>query len=111
MVGGQFRGFMELWGIDHRQSPTYYSQSKSRAELAVKTAKRLLRDNTSGSGELDTDCVTRALLQYRNTPLRGLDDSPAEIIFGRRLGVDSGTGFPPQLQAGLNGDASGSFVK
>ena len=95
---GQFREFMEQWGIIHRQSSAYYPQSNGRAELAVKTAKRLLRDNTSGSGELDTNGVTRALLQYRNTPLRGLEDSPAEVIFGRRLrdGLPTPTSSRPE---------------
>lgn len=83
--GGPFSAFMEQWGVKHRLSSAYYAQSNGRAELAVKTAKRLLRDNTGKSGELDTNGVTRALLQYRNTPLRETDDSPAEIIYGRRL--------------------------
>ena len=32
------------------------------AELAVKTAKRLLAENTSPSGSVDNDGITRALL-------------------------------------------------
>ena len=96
--GRQFGAFMEQWGVQHRQSSAYYAQSNGRAELAVKAAKRLLRDNTSSSGELNTDGVTRALLQYRNTPLRGIEDSPAEIIFGRRLrdGLPTPTSSRPE---------------
>ena len=96
--GQQFSAFAKRWGIRHRQSSAYYAQSNGRAELAVKAAKRLLRDNTSNSGELNTDGVTRALLQYRNTPLRGIEDSPAEIIFGRRLrdGLPTPTSSRPE---------------
>ena len=94
----QFSAFIEQWGIHHRQSSAYYAQSNGRAELAVKAAKRLLRDNTSCSGNLDTDGVTHALLQYRNTPVRGIEDSPSEIIFGRRLrdGLPTPTSSRPE---------------
>ena len=36
-------------------------------------------------GTLDADKVTKALLQYRNTPLAGLGVSPSELMFGRKL--------------------------
>ena len=55
-----------------RVSSAYNPQSNGRAELAVKTAKRLLRENISLSGDLNTDSTARALLQYRNTPLQDL---------------------------------------
>ena len=82
----EFRWFLKRWGVKHRMSSAYFPQSNGRAELAVKTAKRLLQENTSRSGHLNTDQVTRALLQYRNTPGRGASqESPAQIIFGRPL--------------------------
>ena len=81
--GKEWKDFLAKWGIRHRMSSANYHQSNSRAELAVKTAKRLLRDNLGPNGTLDTDEVSRALLQYLNTPLRGLQESPAQIIYGR----------------------------
>ena len=82
----EFKAFLKRWGVKHRVSSAYFPQSNGRAELAVKTAKRLLQENTSRSGHLSTDRVTRALLQYRNTPGRGATpESPAQIIFGRQL--------------------------
>ena len=53
--------------------------------MAVKSAKRLIRGNTSQTGTLHTDDLARAILQHRNTPcpLTGL--SPAQIVFGRVL--------------------------
>ena len=73
------------WGTDIRQSSAYYPQSNGRAEAAVKSLKRLLRGNTGHNGNINTDAVARALLQYRNTPLRGVDKSPAELAVGRQL--------------------------
>ena len=40
---------------------------------------------SSPSGDLNTNKVMRALLQYLNTPLRGVTDSPAKIVFGRPI--------------------------
>ena len=73
------------WGVKHRLSSAYFPHSNSRAELAVKTGKRLLRDNISVHGSLNTDRVMRALMQYRNTPLPDLRLSPAQIIYNRQL--------------------------
>ena len=73
------------WGISHRLSSAHYPQSNGRAEGAVKTAKRLLSNNTERGGMVDTEGVALALLQYRNTPLLGVGYSPAQILFGRIL--------------------------
>ena len=73
------------WGVYHRKSSANYPQSNGRAELAVKTCKRLLQSNTDGFGNLDTARVTKALLQYRNTPVAGVGMSPAFMLFGRPL--------------------------
>lgn len=51
----------------------------------MKSAKRLLRGNTTRGGSLDTDSIARAILQYLNTPLHGLDASPAQLLTGRQL--------------------------
>ena len=66
-------------------STAYHPRANKRAEVAVKSAKRLIRGNTSQTGTLHTDDLARAILQHRNTPcpLTGL--SPAEIVFGRVL--------------------------
>ena len=55
------------------------------SEIGGKSAKRLLRENTSITGELDSVAVTKALLQYRNTPDRDTGMSPAELLYGRKL--------------------------
>lgn len=77
--------FLSVWGVYHRQSSAYFPHSNSRAELAVKTGKRLLMDNVDSQGGIDTDKFGRAVLQYRNTPLPDTRLSPAQIIYGRQL--------------------------
>ena len=77
--------FLNRWGVKHRVSSAYYPRANKRAELAVKSAKRLIRGNLGPRGSLNTDAFARALLEHRNAidPLTGL--SPAMIIFGREM--------------------------
>ncbi|XP_010780048.1 uncharacterized protein [Notothenia coriiceps] len=77
--------FLRLWHVRHRVSSVSFPQSNGRAEVAVKTAKRLLMSNTGASGSLDQDRFLRAMLQLRNTPDPDCDLSPAQIIFGHPL--------------------------
>ena len=60
-------------------------QSNGRAEVGVKTAKRILMDNLNKDGSLNNDKVTAALLQYKNTPLSDIGLGPAQISFHREL--------------------------
>ena len=77
--------FLKDWGVHHRLSSVAYPHSNTRAELGVKTAKRLIASNTSPNGDLDTDAFQRAVLQYRNTPDPATKLSPAMSIFGRPI--------------------------
>ena len=80
------RRFLKDWDVAHRISSAYYPQSNGRAEVAVKSAKRLLRANVEHrSGSLNSDKFLRAMLQLRNTPDPDCSLSPAEIVFGRPL--------------------------
>ena len=80
-----FRDCMKQFGVHHRISSVGFPHGNTRGEVAVKTAKRLLRDHLNPVGDLDTVAVTKALLQHRNTPDRDLGVSPAELLFGRKL--------------------------
>ena len=84
-VSDETTKFLRRWNVSHRISSAYYPRSNGRAEVAVKSAKRLLRANVGPSGSLDNDGLLRALLQLRNTPDSDCDVSPAEILFGRPL--------------------------
>ena len=94
--GGVFQDFLSRWGIHHRISSAHHPSSNGRAELAVKMTKRLLRNNTTKDGKLDTDEFVRALLTKRNTPDPTSGLSPAEILMGRKL-RDSMPSIPKDL--------------
>ena len=77
--------FLRTWGVRHRVSSAHFPQSNGRAEVAVKTAKRLLMSNTGPTGSLNQDRFLRAMLQLRNTPDPDCSVSPAQLVFGRPL--------------------------
>ena len=81
----KFEKFLQQYGVHHRLSSSYYAHSNMRAELAVKSGKRLLRDNVGPNGELGTDKFLRAMMQYRNTPHPDTRLSPAQVVFGRQI--------------------------
>ena len=60
--------FLQKWGINIRGSATYYPQSNRRAELAVKTAKKILLGNCDNNGDIDHEQIAHTILTYRNTP-------------------------------------------
>ena len=45
-----FQNFLTKWWVTQRLPSVAYPQSNSRAELGVKTAKRIINDNTSHQG-------------------------------------------------------------
>mgnify|MGYP003334138174 CR=1 FL=1 len=77
--------FLADYGVRHRVSSVAFAHSNQRAELGVKSMKRLIRENTCGDGSLDNNRFLQALMQYRNTPDRDTGLSPAQVIFGRNL--------------------------
>ena len=84
-VSANVQKFMKAYGIEHRISSVANPHSNCRAELAVKTVKRMLRENVGVSGKLDQAKVSRALMQLRNTPDRDTGLSPAVALMGRQL--------------------------
>ena len=85
LQSSEIKEWLKRWGTTIRKSSAYYPQSNGRAEAGVKSLKRLLVENTGVKGSIHTDGVAQALLQYRNTPLRDIDKSPAELALGREL--------------------------
>ena len=81
----EMEDFCDRWGIVHRVSTAYNPRANKRAEVGVKSAKRLLRGNMSQTGSLHTDHFARALLAHRNSPCPISGLSPAQIVYGRVL--------------------------
>ena len=77
--------FCDRWGMVHRVATAYNPRANKRAEVGVKSAKRLVRGNLSQTGSLQTDKLTRALLAHRNSPCPVTGLSPAQKVFGRVL--------------------------
>ena len=75
--------FLRNWGISHRMSSVAFPHSNCRAEIGVKSAKRIICDNIGPKGSLDTDMYYKALLQYHNTPDPQTRVSPAMCVYGR----------------------------
>ena len=90
---------MKDYGIHHRISSVANQHANARAELGVKTVKRMLRDNMSARGTLDTALVSSAVVQLRNTPDRDTKLSPAKALFGREL-----RDFLPRPSSALMGE-------
>ncbi|KAF4514255.1 UNVERIFIED_CONTAM: hypothetical protein B566_EDAN019553 [Ephemera danica] len=85
LVGSEFKKFLIDWGIVQITSSPYYPKSNGQAEAAVKIAKRILKDCADPQ---------LGLLAYRNTPIAGLDASPAQLSMSRHL--RSTIPVPPQ---------------
>ena len=67
-MAGATETFLRNWGVQHRVSSVAHPHSNCRAELGVKTVKRMLVGSTGPGGSLNTDAFQRAMLAYRNTP-------------------------------------------
>lgn len=84
-AAGTTVAFLRDWGIHHRLASVAFPHSNCRAEVGVKTVKRMITGNTGPSGTIDTDKFGKAMLQYRNTPDPETKMSPASVLFGRPI--------------------------
>ena len=76
--------FFKRYNIHHRVSSVANPHSNNCSELCVKSLKRILREYVSGTGCLDNDTITQAVLAHANTPCKVLGKSPAQLAYGRR---------------------------
>ena len=84
-TAGKTQEFLKSWGVTHRLTSVANPHANCRAEIAVKTVKRMLMENTSPSGSIDIDRFQRAMLIYRNSIDPETKASPSLILFGRPI--------------------------
>jgi hypothetical protein len=85
MMCEETQAWLKKMDIHHQPSSAYFPHSNSRAELAIKSTKRMMQDCMARNGSLDKDKFLRAVLQYCNTPHQDCKKSPAQMVFGRAL--------------------------
>ena len=70
-----FRQFCEEYGVKHITSSPHFQRSNGEAERGIQTVKRIWKKSKDKH---------KALLNYRTTPLEGINLSPAQLLMGRR---------------------------
>ncbi|XP_060085903.1 uncharacterized protein K02A2.6-like [Ylistrum balloti] len=74
-TSADFKTFCADYGIEHITSSPHFQSSNGEAERAIQTVKRIWRK---------ADDRYLALLDYRTTPLNGINLSPSQILMSRR---------------------------
>ena len=76
----EFKDFAREWGIKTTTSSPSYAQSNGQAERFVQTLKGLFK-----KADEDGRDPYLALLEYRNTPVSGLQYTPSQMLMSRLL--------------------------
>ena len=75
----EFRDFAKNYGFEHVTSSPRYSQSMGFIEKNVQICKNLLKKAKKSNSD-----PYLALLEFRNTPIDGINMSPSQLLMGRR---------------------------
>jgi transposase InsO family protein len=84
-ISAEFAEFSKKYGFTHITSSPHYPQANGEAERAVQTLKGLLTKAKD---------PYKALMNYGNTPLEEINQSPAQLMMGRRLKTSLPTAAP-----------------
>ena len=80
--------FLQTWGVSHKKSSPHYPQSNGKAEATVKSMKKLISAAWTGCS-IDWNKLSRALLQYRNTPVAKMDSHLLRSYSGTQCTIPS----------------------
>ena len=94
----QFQEFSKEWNFNLVTSSPRFPQSNGMAERNVQTIKNLSKKAKEAGNDEQL-----ALLEFRNSPISGLNVSPAELLMGRRL-QSTLPMFPSLLERQCNKD-------
>ena len=75
-----FRAFSRSWQFQVVTSSPAYPRSNGLVERNVQTMNRLLKKAHDEGRDMEM-----VLLEFRNTPITGMDESPAQLLMSRRL--------------------------
>ena len=84
-ASSEFEMFAKRWDMNYHQTSAYQLHSNLQAETGVKSVKKIVMEHCNKKGNLNSDAFSIALLQYRNTSCRYLNQSPAQILCAQRL--------------------------
>lgn len=90
----EFKKFMSLNGIRHSLTAPYHPRSNGLAERAVQTFKNAVKKMEGPLHER----IARFLFSYRITPQSTTEQSPSELLMGRRLRSVLDTAHPDFTQ-------------
>jgi hypothetical protein len=76
-IGESYRTLMKDYDILHITSSPHHPQSHGFIERMVETVKALIKKSPRATA--------KALLAYRTTPQEGQNQTPAELLFGRKI--------------------------
>ena len=79
-ASSQFAHFAKEWDFEVKTSSPHHAPSNGQSERSIGTVKQLMRKAAKKGRD-----VHLALLAYRNTPISGLDYSPAQLLMSRML--------------------------
>ena len=78
----EFESFLKSLGIQHITTAPYHPQSNGMAERCIQIFKKNMNKITSGT--LD-ERLSTILFTYHTTPQSTTGETPAELMFGRRI--------------------------
>lgn len=76
----EFKDFARDWDFQSTTTSPLHSQSNGLAEKSVGIVESMLKKTLDSNQDVYT-----ALMQHRNTPLKDINLSPAQLMFSRRL--------------------------
>ena len=77
----EFKDFAKAWGFTINITSPNFPQSNGLIERNVQTIKRLIKK----AKESSNTSIDLVLLEYRNTPISGMNLTPAQLLMSRRL--------------------------
>ena len=76
----KFKNFASEWEIEVVTSSPHYPKSNGLVERNVQTIKQLLKKVDESKQD-----AFLGLLEFRNSPISGMEESPAELLMSRKL--------------------------